>query len=499
MLGQGGFGITYLATDISIQRQVAIKEFFPKDFCDRDSASGSITHGTQNNVEMIDKLQEKFIKEAMRLATLNNQNIVRIYTAFEENGTAYYVMDYIKGAPLSEIVAQNGPLPVEKALKFIKEVGNALIYLHKNKINHLDVKPANIMIDSRDNQAILIDFGISKQYDHQGNQTSTTPVGISHGYAPIEQYKSDGVVEFSPQTDIYSLAATLYYLLTGNVPPQAPSLINESLSFPVSVPYNIQMAISKAMNPQRNVRQRSVEQFLHELTAQSAATVVRPSARQPRPAAGSDVGYGYVNAPKPKANNSKMVIYASAGAFIIGCLIVWIIFALARGNDNSNADEVVYSAKTDVKASENLRSQPETAVAHVEEEPKVEAKATPVVEDTPTLWGSKGVRKKGYICYFFSGTFYHPDGKTFPFMLVFLEKNGSIVDVVYKNTHYSGCPLIHMSPSKSGNNIDLYGSDSNGTFNFNLYSNGYGLNGETYISDRWLDVSLSPTSSTFNF
>ena len=94
---------------------------------------------------------------------------------------------------------------------------------------HLDIKPANIMIRKRDNRAILIDFGLSKQYDTAGNQTSSTPVGISAGYAPMEQYQQGGVNEFSPETDIYSLGATLYYLVTGKVPPQAATIVDEGL------------------------------------------------------------------------------------------------------------------------------------------------------------------------------------------------------------------------------------------------------------------------------
>ena len=211
ILGQGGFGITYFATDLSLERCVAIKEFFPREYCDRNKSTSHVRVGTSSNTELVLRLKVKFIKEARNIAKLDHAGIIKIHTAFEENNTAYYVMDYIDGRNLNEIIRNSGPLSEAKSIKYITQVGEALDYIHSRKINHLDVKPANIMIRRYDDRPILIDFGLSKQYDENGNQTSTTPTGISHGYAPMEQYKVGGVSEFSPQTDLYSLAATLYY------------------------------------------------------------------------------------------------------------------------------------------------------------------------------------------------------------------------------------------------------------------------------------------------
>lgn len=265
ILGQGGFGITYLATDLSLERYVAIKEFFPKDYCDREESTSHITVGTSSNVELVTRLKAKFLKEARNIAKFDHPGIIKIHTAFEENNTAYYVMDYIEGSNLNEIVKNSGPLSESKAVNYITQVGDALDYIHKHNVNHLDIKPANIMIRKSDDRPILIDFGLSKQYDSEGNQTSTTPTGISHGYAPMEQYKAGGVSEFSPQTDVYSLAATLYYLISGKIPPHATDLIEESLSFPTDFPMNLQKAISKAMSSARKNRHESVAQFLKAL------------------------------------------------------------------------------------------------------------------------------------------------------------------------------------------------------------------------------------------
>ncbi|MDE6511466.1 MAG: serine/threonine protein kinase, partial [Muribaculaceae bacterium] len=232
VLGQGGFGITYLAVDLNLDRYIAIKEFFPKDYCDRDDATSHVTLGTQGSKDFVNRLKAKFLKEARNIARFDNPNIIRIHAAFEENDTAYYVMDYIEGQTLAEIVRNTGPIPEAKALEYINKVGGALEYVHNHNVTHLDVKPANIIIRNADDEPILIDFGLAKQYDAKGNQTSTTPIGISHGYAPMEQYADGGIKVFSPQTDLYSLAATLYYILSGIVPPQATKLIEDALIFP---------------------------------------------------------------------------------------------------------------------------------------------------------------------------------------------------------------------------------------------------------------------------
>ena len=147
ILGQGGFGITYLATDLGLDKFRAIKEFFPKDYCDRDDTTSHVTLGTSNTAEFVDKLKKKFIKEARNISHLDQHSgIITIHRVFEENNTAYYVMDYIEGENLSQMVKNKGPLPPEKAIEYIEKVGKALEYVHKHRINHLDIKPANILI-----------------------------------------------------------------------------------------------------------------------------------------------------------------------------------------------------------------------------------------------------------------------------------------------------------------------------------------------------------------
>lgn len=279
VLGQGGFGITYLAKQELFDRHVCIKEFFFNDYCERGS-QGEVTSCTTSSKELVDRFLNKFIKEARTISRLDHPNIVRILDIFQENGTAYYAMEYIEGCSLADKVNEQGALSEAVAVDYIKQVASALDYIHQRSINHLDVKPANIMVRQSDNKAILIDFGLSKQYDEQGGQTSTTPVGISHGYAPMEQYNQGGVSTFSPQTDIYALGATLYKLVTGSTPPQAIEVFNEGLTgLPQSLSPNLAAAIKKTMQPRRTDRPQSISEFRALLGGQYAASVSTTTAQ----------------------------------------------------------------------------------------------------------------------------------------------------------------------------------------------------------------------------
>ena len=265
VLGQGGFGITYLAEQVMLGRKVAVKEFFIKELCNRDGATSHVSVGSTGSIEMVERFKEKFLKEARLIAAMDNNHIVRIYDIFEENDTAYYIMENIDGGSVDALVKDRA-LQETYALKIIKEVGSALEYIHMQNILHLDVKPSNILL-RKNGDAVLIDFGISKRYDDAGGQTSTTPVGISKGYAPIEQY-NQGLQNFSPATDVYSLGATLFKLLTGQTPPEAPSLLDddEFPECPVKVSSSYWSAIEKALEPRKKNRYQTVNDFIEALT-----------------------------------------------------------------------------------------------------------------------------------------------------------------------------------------------------------------------------------------
>ena len=185
-------------------------------------------------------------------------------------------MDYLSGGSLSDLVQRNGVLAEATALGYIRQVADALSYIHARNINHLDIKPSNVLIDGNGN-AVVIDFGLSKRYDETGSQTSTTPVGISHGFAPLEQYQPGGVSTFSPTTDIYSLGATLYKLLSGQTPPNATALLDADLDLSrLSASPSTKAAIAAAMQPKRKGRPQTVKAFIAMLDEKVAPSVVVP-------------------------------------------------------------------------------------------------------------------------------------------------------------------------------------------------------------------------------
>ena len=265
-LGQGGFGITYLAYDNVNRRHVAIKEFFMKELCNRNGKNHHMSVPSTGSRQLVDKFRAKFLKEANTIANLSHPNIIKIYDIFEENDTAYYAMEYISGGSLADLLEKE---PDKRfcetdALHYLRQVAGALNYIHMLGINHLDIKPDNILNDN--GRAVLIDFGVAKRYDNDGHQTSTTPVGLSHGYAPLEQYKSGGVAEFSPTTDIYSLGATLYKLITGQTPPDANDVLENGLpDIEDMMSTQCADAIKKAMRSKRAYRQQSIDEFLNML------------------------------------------------------------------------------------------------------------------------------------------------------------------------------------------------------------------------------------------
>lgn len=280
-LGQGGFGITYLAENTLLLGKVAIKEFFFKEYCDRDDSTSRVTIPTSGNREIVERFKQKFIKEARTIFSLNHPNIVRILDVFEENGTAYYVMDYIEGESLGDMVKRRGAIPEAEALGYVKDVASALEYIHSKNINHLDIKPSNLVLRHDDGKVLVIDFGVAKQYDAVTSEgTTTTPVGISHGYSPAEQYRKNGVQAFSPQSDVYALAATLFKLLTGNTPLEAMEIQDEGL--PVAELQEKQIsrpvisAIAMAMKG-RHERTQSVAEFINNLSGDDTVAIPDPA------------------------------------------------------------------------------------------------------------------------------------------------------------------------------------------------------------------------------
>ena len=330
-LGRGGFGITYLAEQVNVRRKVCIKEFFPKAYYRRDGDSGAITLSSDGFAELMSKFKDKFIKEAYTIAELDHPNIIRIHDVFEENSTAYYVMEYIDGESLQSKVNSSGAMAESAAHEYIKQVAAALDHVHSQQIMHLDVKPGNVMVRAKDNRAILIDFGLSKHYDAEsGDATSTTIVGVSHGYAPMEQYKEGGISSFSPSTDIYSLGATLYFLVVGKTPPSADVVGEDGIGvLPSGLSRGTRSAIERAMQHRRKDRPQSIADFLALLSGKGKPVAPKPTDPKTRSkwwlwlllllliAAGGYVGYMMSGGDNPESTPEPTSTSSTGGENVV--------------------------------------------------------------------------------------------------------------------------------------------------------------------------------------
>ena len=274
VIGKGGFGITYRADGefemggniggYKTKISVAIKEFFMKSCCDRDEVTEEVSASTKANAETFGIFRRKFKKEASVLSKMNHEGIVNVIDLFDENGTSYYVMNYVEGRTVNQIInTQKAPLPEAKAVEYIRKVGAALEYVHSKNYLHLDVKPDNIIVNTQD-QPVLIDFGGAKHYTEDGDtESSTTPPIHSDGYSPAEIYV--GLSKFSPEADVYSLAATLYKMLTATTPKKPIEVTNDMFRFRASAP--VRYAIWRAMQFRAEERTPSVAAFLADLDA----------------------------------------------------------------------------------------------------------------------------------------------------------------------------------------------------------------------------------------
>ncbi len=290
ILGQGSFGITYLAaTKIPMQGdfgkmdvdvKVAIKEFFMADLNSRSSDGASLE---KTDSSIVKKYAKKFYTEAENLAKLNHTNIVKVLEVFNENNTSYYVMEYIEGETLDDYIKRNGKIGEEEARLITLDICGALRHMHDHHMLHLDLKPKNVMRD-QNGKIYLIDFGLAKQYNENGEPESSTTLGLgTRGYAPVEQmkYKSDGTM---PATlDVYALGASLFKMLTGQVPPESSDVLNEGL--PMNLLQNAGVSqdmigvVEKAMAPLKKNRYQNVGELIDALTVnvpQAEETVVEP-------------------------------------------------------------------------------------------------------------------------------------------------------------------------------------------------------------------------------
>ena len=273
VLGQGGFGVTYLAFDRTLTLKVAIKEFFPDTMAGRTAGSPQVTAFTGERGEQFRYGLERFLDEARTLAKfLGNPNIVGVRSYFEENGTAYFVMEYVEGVSLkAHLKNSGGKIPWQEAVRILLPVMDALSAVHREGIIHRDIAPDNIYLTGS-RQVKLLDFGAARY--SLGDKSQSLDVVLKHGYAPKEQYTRRG--RQGPFSDVYALAATFYASVTGYVPPDALDRLEEDDLVPpsargVHMPPALEDAILRGLEVNAQDRFQSMEEF---------AAAVREAAKQ---------------------------------------------------------------------------------------------------------------------------------------------------------------------------------------------------------------------------
>ena len=267
VLGQGGFGITYLGMDELHKKKVAIKEFFPQGIVTRNiEYEDTVTVTLVGEKENYDKGKERFLKEAQIMAMFSkDKGIVKALDFFEINNTAYIVMEYLEGVTLKQYLRENKRIDAEDLVELLVPLIEALDEIHSQGLIHRDISPDNIMV-LPDGRIKLMDFGAARDYTEFGEKSLS--IVLKPGYAPLEQYQTHGVQ--GPWTDIYALCATMYKCITGENPPDAiDRLVDDYLkkisAFGISVSPQIEKAIIKGMSVTAKDRYQNVGDFCEDL------------------------------------------------------------------------------------------------------------------------------------------------------------------------------------------------------------------------------------------
>ena len=268
VIGNGGFGVTYLGWDLTLNHKIAVKEYFPREFATRVSGQTHVSVFSGERSEQFEQGKKGFIEEARRLAKFNQtKGVVHVYDFFEENNTAYIIMEYVGGQSYKDRMKKKGTIPVDEALDVTIQVLETLEKVHEEGIIHRDIAPDNLMLNE-DGEVTILDFGASR-FATTG-QSKSLSVVLKSGYAPEEQYRSHG--NQGPWTDVYAVAATFYKMITGITPQasierQARDMVVKPSKLGVSIPKNIENALMNALNVRIEDRTQTAKEFLNALHA----------------------------------------------------------------------------------------------------------------------------------------------------------------------------------------------------------------------------------------
>lgn len=329
-LGQGGFGITYIALDMVTNQRVAIKEYYPTYCSARTNQSAVTAYSSQEDVYL--KGKERFLDEARTLKSLSDlPNIVNVLDFFESNNSAYLVMEFLEGSSLKEFAARHGKFPAQEFLQQIRPLMEDIQRMHERGVIHRDIAPDNIIL-MPSGQMKLIDFGSARSY--LGDKSMT--VVVKKGFAPLEQYMSKGA---TASTDVYALAATIYYCITGTVP--ADSAERQCDETPLVSPTDLgadltaaqEQALTKALEIQQKVRIQTVQELLTALCVTVASTDDKEQAAPENISAVNKPMHGNTEkTPSKKANVKKIPAKKMLAGVLLLVLLAGSLFLTLTGN-----------------------------------------------------------------------------------------------------------------------------------------------------------------------
>ncbi|MBR5640272.1 MAG: protein kinase [Muribaculaceae bacterium] len=304
VIGAGGFGITYAGHHSDLNKKVAIKEFFLSGHNVRNTSNN---HVSLQGIEVADfnHYRQRFIDEGRTLAKLHNEAVVKVLDIFDENGTSYMVMSFVEGITLQRMVENNGPMDYEMAVNYIVQVCEALTYIHSKHILHRDVTPDNIIVTPMQ-KIVLIDFGSARNFVENKTQRHTTV--LKRGFAPIEQYSS--ISRKGAFTDMYSVGAVFYYLLTGQCPLDATERTIEPMKEPIelnpAIPEQINSIIMKAIEMNSAARYQTAQELINDIFSRDFPEKRNNPEKMDMVLAQSSVSKKNLDSKKNKKNRRRM-------------------------------------------------------------------------------------------------------------------------------------------------------------------------------------------------
>ncbi len=307
-LGEGGFGITYMAWDLQQGIKVAVKEYFPSGYVTRVAGVNQVIINSKQNQAASNRGLKRFVEEARALAKIKNlAGVVNVRDFFSANGTAYIVMEFLDGVSLKKYLQRKGgKLPVDEVLTIMRPVMESLTQVHKIGLIHRDISPDNILI-TKFNEVKLIDFGAAKYSNPDGKSMS---IVLKQGFAPPEQYDTHG--EQGPWTDVYALGVTIYYAITGTLPPESIRVMmgKEAIKRPselgIAIDPGVENALMKCLAVDRKKRHPDVQSMINGLyNPRAPRKAVSVATAAPTPAAPKKTALARTSAGIPPTEPEK--------------------------------------------------------------------------------------------------------------------------------------------------------------------------------------------------